>query len=400
VRRMVVWAASLCLAALVGAGVALVWVGGAAADMSGVPPSLSQSALFRRFVAVYEDIRQQTIWPNSSRTLLTGAINGMVGTLHDQFSDYLPPAQYAALNGELASDFTGIGIELGETAGKEFRILSVFPDSPAERAGLAAADQILRVNGRSVAGQSAAAVAAEIRGRVNTSVTLTVQDGGRRKTYRLTRQVIALPTVYTAVLPHHVGYMAITEFGYSTGRQVLQGYRTLMRQHVAGILLDLRDNPGGDVAQARIAAGAFVPKGVLATLVYKGGVRSVIDSPGPGTHLPVVVMVNGDTASAAEILSAAIQQRHVGILVGTKTYGKGIVQEVEALPGGAYLKLTVAKYLTPDGAYIEHRGLTPNIVVPEPAAVVPSDSLATDPQLRRGYDILLRRMAEAQHRHP
>jgi carboxyl-terminal processing protease len=389
---MVAWAASLVLAAVIGAGLALLWVSSSTGGVGGVPLSLSANPTFARFVAVYEDIRQQTIWPNSSSTLLNGAINGMVGTLHDQFSNYLVPSQYQQLNQQLGSNFTGVGIELGETAGDHFRILAVFPGSPAKRAGLVANDQILDVNGRTVSGLSATRVAQEIRGRVDTVVSLTVDQGRQRKTVDLTRRVITLPTVYTTVLPHHVGYMAITEFGYNTGGQVLNGYRTLMHQHVRGILLDLRDNPGGDVAQARIASGAFVPKGVLATLVYKGGARVVIHSPGPGTRLPVVVMVNGDTASAAEILSAAIQQRHVGILVGTKTYGKGIVQDLEKLPGGAYLKLTVAKYLTPNGDYIEHKGLIPNVVVAEPATVVPSDNLSTDPQLARGYNLLLQRM--------
>jgi carboxyl-terminal processing protease len=396
VRRIVVWIASLALAAAVGSGLTLIWLGlpmaSASATANALPPSLVHNAEFARFLAAYEDIRQETIWPNTPNQLINGAINGMVGTLHDQFSDYLPPQQYAQLNQELGANFTGIGIALGETSTGRFQIVQVFSGTPAARAGLAANDDIVAVNGKSVSGLSANTVASEIRGPAGSRLTLTVMADGRRRVVSLTRAVIDLPTVFTTMLPHHVGYMQITEFGYRTGPEVLAAYRTLLRDGARGLLLDLRDNPGGDLAEARIASGAFVPKGPLVTLEYKTGPRQVIDSPGPGTRLPVVVLVNGGTASAAEILSAAIQQRHVGILVGTRTYGKGIVQELQRLPGGAYLKLTIAKYLTPDGAYIEHKGLQPNVVVPEPADILPSDQPAQDPQLARAYALLLERM--------
>jgi carboxyl-terminal processing protease len=391
------WAVLLLAAAAVGSGATLAWLGvswdvTAPSHANVLPPSLLYNRDFARFLSAYEDIRQETIWPNTPDQLINGAISGMVGTLHDQFSDYLPPTAYHQLNQELGANFTGIGIALGETARGGFQIVDVFPGTPAERAGLSAGDQIVAVNGHAVRGESADVVANEIRGPAGSALTLLVSAHGHERLVRLHRAVITVPTVFTTMLPHHVGYMEITEFGYHTGQQVLAAYRRLVRAGARGLLLDLRDNPGGDLAEARIAAGAFVPPGPLVTLVYKTGPRQVIDSPGPGTRLPVVVLVNGSTASAAEILSAAIQERHVGLLVGTRTYGKGIVQELQPLPGGAYLKLTIAKYLTPDGAYIEHKGLTPNVVVPEAPDVMPSDQPSHDPQLQRAYTLLLERM--------
>lgn len=361
-----------------------------------VPSSLLKSQDFQRFVTAYQDIRQNAIWPNSTHQLMVGALNGMVATLHDQFSTYMSKQSYNQLTQMLGGSFTGIGIALDVNQSGQYIILQVFAGTPAQQAGLQANDQIVAVNGKPVAGENSTVVAGEIRGPAGSSVTLTVKQNGTLKTVKVKRAVINTPTVFTEMLPNHVGYMNITEFGYHTGHQVVDAYKQLVQAGAKGILLDLRGNPGGDVQQCQIASGAFVPPGPLVTLDYKNrAYDQTLDSPGPGTKLPVVVLVNGNTASAAEILSAAIQQRHVGILVGTKTYGKGIVQELMQLPGGAYLKLTVAKYLTPNGDYIEHKGLMPNVVVSEPANVQPSSTLGKDPQLDRGYQLLLQKMRTA-----
>ncbi len=396
-KSAVTAALALVGAALVGAGATYAVMRPAApASLAApfLPAGLVRNEDFQRFLQIYEDIRLDTIWPNTPNQLLTGAINGMVGTLHDQFSDYLSPSAMQALNQELGASFGGIGVVMDVNRQGQFVIIDVLSGGPARRAGVHANDVIVGVNGKSVRGESADQVAAEIRGRAGTPVTITLQRGSQTFSVTIRRAQINVPTVFTEMLPHHVGYMNISEFGYHTGPQVLSAYKKLRAEGARGILLDLRNNPGGDLAQCQIAAGAFVPPGPLVRLEYKNAsLDETLDSPGPGTRLPVVVMVNGDTASAAEILSAAIQQRGVGILVGTRTFGKGIVQEIEPLAGGAYLKLTVAKYLTPNGDYIEHKGLTPNIIVPEPADISPSDVLSQDPQLARGYAILLQRMA-------
>lgn len=396
-KRTVAWVGSLVATAVLSSWLTTyVSSHQAVATPTGVPASLVKNQDFQRFVATYQDIRQNTIWPNSPHQLLVGAINGMVGTLHDQFSTYMSQRSYKQLTQMLGGSFTGIGIALNLNRSGQYIILQVFAGTPAQRAGLKADEQIVAVNGKPVAGESSTVVAGEIRGPAGSSVTLTVKQNGTVKTVKVKRAVINTPTVFTEMLPHHVGYMNITEFGYHTGRQVVSAYQQLVKAGAKGILLDLRGNPGGDVQQCQIASGAFVPPGPLVTLEYKNpAYNQTLDSPGPGTKLPVVVLVNGNTASAAEILSAAIQQRHVGILVGTKTYGKGIVQELMPLPGGAYLKLTVAKYLTPNGDYIEHKGLMPNVVVAEPAHVQPSSSLGQDPQLDRGYQLLLQKMQAA-----
>ncbi len=357
-----------------------------------IPSSMERSQQFSRFLQVYQSIRGDTIWHNTPHQLLGGAINGMVGTLHDQFSNYFSSAQNKSFQSQLNPTFTGIGVGVSINT-SQLTIQRVFAHSPASLAGLQTGDVITAVNGTSVAKLGKAAAVSQIRGKVGTTVAVTILSHGKTRVYHLKRAVVALPTVYSFMMPHHVAYMDIMQFGNNTGTEVVNQVHQLEKSGAKGILLDLRDNPGGEVTQALKAASVLVPKGPVVSLHYKNPANNqTLDSTGPGTKLPIVVLVNGNTASAAEILSAAIQERQGGTLVGTKTYGKGIVQELIPLPHHAALKLTVAKYYTPNGQYIEHKGLVPNVYDAEPTNVVPSDNPAHDPQLQRAIAVLLKKM--------
>ncbi|MDA8207113.1 MAG: S41 family peptidase [Thermaerobacter sp.] len=360
-----------------------------------VPGGMLTSPQFKRFVSTYELIRSKSIWPTTANRLLLGATNGMVATLHDHFTDYLSRGQTESLKSQLDPSYVGVGIEV--TLTRPPIIESVFLGSPAQKAGLRSGDVILAVDGHRTQSMSAAAALKMIRGPSGSPVRLRVTAGagaGQRQV-TLARRTIALPTVSSRMFPGHIAYLNIEEFGQETGAQSTAQFHQLMAQHPRGLVLDLRDNPGGEVSQALKVANLIVPKGPVVTLKYKNSRGDVTyDSTGPGTKLPIVVLVNHHTASAAEILAAAIQERQGGRLVGTRTYGKGIVQEVISLSGGASLKLTVARYYTPDGSYIEHVGLKPNLTVVEPVNIQPSDNPAQDPQLRAAMkmlDIMLRR---------
>lgn len=362
---------------------------------SEIPASMLKSPQFHRFVDTYQLIRSESIWHNSASRLLLGATNGMVGSLHDHFSNYLTRRESHSLSSELSPSYTGIGIDV--TLTKPPVIDGVFTGSPAQKAGLKDRDVIESIDGRATNAMAPSAALSLIRGRVGTTVTLLIKNGTKTRRMTLTRGTIALPTVFIRMLPGQVAYMNIQEFGQHTGSQVAAAFKRLMARHPAGIILDLRDNPGGEVSQALDTADWFVPKGPVVTLKYKDQQKNVTyDSRGPGTKLPVVVLVNQNTASAAEILSAAIQERQGGKLVGTRTYGKGIVQEVVPLSGGASLKLTVARYYTPDGQYIEHVGLRPNVDVPEPNGIEPSDNPAQDPQLKAAVGVLERMVRQTK----
>lgn len=388
-RRVLAWMAATAVLMAASSGTTW-WV--VRAPSLNLPASMEKSSQFQRFVDTYRLIRSDAIWHNTPGGLLAGATNGMVQTLHDQFSNYLTASETQSLNQELSPSYVGIGVAV--LSGQPLTVGHVFAGSPAARAGIRAGNVIVSVDGRSTRRITPAQSVQMIRGRPHTSVTLVIRAGSKTRRVTLTRTTIALPTVFSQMLSGHIAYMDIAEFGSNTGREAVQQLGRLMRQHPRGIVLDLRDNPGGEVSQALQVANLFVPPGPVVTLKYKNPSQDVTyRSAGPGTTLPVVVLVNGNTASAAEILSAAIQERQGGKLVGTRTYGKGIVQQVVPLPGGASLKLTVARYYTPDGQYIEHVGLTPNVRVVEPSGVLPSDIASQDPQLRAAIAVLKKMMA-------
>lgn len=392
-RRMAIWAGlTAALMALSSVGTWYLATRREPSVIRRIPVSMLKSPQFLRFVDTYRLIRQESVWTNSPNELLLGATNGMVGTLHDQFSNYLSQSATENLHQLLDPTYAGVGVEVSTTL--PLTIKAVFPGSPAARAGLKAGEEITAVDGRPVQAMGAAAAVNRIRGKAGTSVRLELADQGRVRTVTLVRTVIAMPTVFGKMLAPRVGYLEIAEFGTATGQQAAQEFHRLVSEGARGFIVDLRDDPGGEVAQAVKVADLFVPPGPVVTLKYKNPANDqTLDSSGPGTRWPVVVLVNGNTASAAEILSAAIRERQGGVLVGTRTYGKGIVQEVVPLPGHAALKLTVAKYYTPDGHYIEHVGLTPNVVVKEPTGVVPSDNPKADPQLARALAVLKTRMS-------
>ncbi len=385
VRKVAAWGA-MTLVLMAGSSTATWWLT-ARHSPDRIPPSMAESSQFRRFLSTYELIRGQSIWHNTPKELLLGATNGMVNTLHDQFSNYLTGGQTTSLNAMLDPTYVGIGIAVSLQG--PLRIESVFSQSPAAQAGLTVGETITAINGHSTRGMASQVALDLLHGKVGTRVRLTVAEAGRSRRVTLVRRTIAYPTVSTTMLPNHIGYLGISEFGQDTGNQAVAGLHQLMAQHPRGLVLDLRNNPGGELQQALKVADLLVPKGPVVTLKYKNAHEDrTLDSTGPGTGLPIVVLVNGNTASAAEILSAAIQERQGGKLVGTRTYGKGIVQEVIPLSGGASLKLTVARYYTPNGDYIEHKGLRPNVVAPEPAGVQPSDIPSHDPQLRAAVAVL------------
>lgn len=395
-RRIGVWAV-LTVMLMAASGSVSWWLASqksrVAAD--GIPVSMLDNAQFQRFVSTYKLIRSQSIWPNTPGQLLLGATDGMARTLHDPFTSYLTGAQTRRLKKQLSPSYVGIGVEVTMT--RPLVIDEVFAGSPAQKAGFGVGNDILAINGHRTVRMSPNTAVKMLRGAVGSMVTVTVKAGLSEREVTLTRRRMGLPTVSSRMLAGRILYMDIQEFGQNTGAEASAQFRHLIKRHPRGIVLDLRDNPGGEVTQALAVANLFVPKGPVVTLKYKNRHEDVTyDSRGPGTRLPMVVLVNHNTASAAEILSAAIAQRQGGKLVGTRTYGKGIVQEVVSLSDGTSVKLTVARYFTPDGQYIEHVGLLPSVLVPEPPGVRPSDDPSQDPQLAVAIAVLDHMMTQAR----
>jgi len=357
--------ASVLLGIGVGAMVTLVGL-----KVEGVPlvPGVNSPA-FNKFFEAYQDLHGKYYRQESEQTLLNGAIDGMTKALGDPFSDYFAPADATQFQNMLSGTYVGIGVTVVQSNG-DLVVQSVVKGGPAGKAGVKPQDAIVAVNGSAIHGMSIEKATSLILGPRGTKVTLTVQrkTAKRLLKFTITRDKVARQTVYTRMLGPGLGYLQITVVADHTADEVKQAVATLKQQGAKQVIVDVRGNPGGYLDQALQIAGDFIPQGKL--VVQTEDRQHHIDkltSPGPGWNVPVVVIMDKDTASAAEILAAALHDDMGAALVGTKSFGKGTVQETQAFTDGSSLKYTVAKWLTPTGAWIHGKGLTPTQPVDLPA---------------------------------
>ncbi len=316
------------------------------------------------FDQVYQTIVKDYVTPPATSTLIQGAIKGLTGSLNDPYTVYYTPAQYQQflnqLNGNLGVD--GIGVEINQV-GQYIVIEAVLPGSPAAKAGLEAGDEIVGVNGKTLLGATAEQAATLIRGNQGTKVTISVQRGTRTFPLTLTREPLSLPTIVDRMLPGRIAYIQLNQVSQDAGvlwQAVLAKYQA---QHPSGWILDLRNDPGGYVNEAVQIAQTMIPSGTIVT--FKGQITHQVYSSSSGQSLsqPMVVLVNGGTASAAEILTGALMDYHKAVVIGTQTFGKGIAQQLVPMSGGGVLKITIADWYTPSGVNIEHVGIKPNLFV-------------------------------------
>lgn len=336
-------------------------------------------------VRVVALIRSAGLQPVSTNNLVQGAIKGMVESLRDPYSVYYTPQEFRQLQEQIRGSFGGLGIAVGLKNDYITIMKAPFPGTPAAKAGLKEGDMIVKVGNKDARGMDLDTAVTMMRGPVGTKVKLTIRrlPQNELKTYVLTREEINVPTVNGMVLPGtKIGLLAISQFTEQTPDELPGVLDKLTKQGIKGLILDLRNNPGGELSSVLSVANYFVPKGPVVYIDYRGGKDEVHDANGNRLQLPLVVLVNENTASAAEILSGAIKDTKAGILVGTKTFGKGIVQTVYPLEDGAGLKLTTARYLTPAKHDINKKGIMPNVVVPDPT------SPGHDEQLAKALDIL------------
>jgi len=322
-------------------------------------------------VKVITLMRTQGIYKVSASRLVEGAIEGMVGSLHDPYSVYMTPVTYKQLQQQLKGSFAGLGMEVYIDKEDGYpTIKATIKGTPAQRAGLGSNDTILKIGSRDAKGMDLETAVNLLRGPAGSTVTLTIAKGGVTGPVRqvaMVRQVIDVPTVAGRMVAPGIGYVAVSQFSEKTPEEMQAQLMSLLSQDLHGLILDLRDNPGGELQSAVNVARFFLPKGSPVVYIETNFGQDVLKQTGdPLIKVPLVVLVNGNTASAAEILAGAIQDTGVGTLVGTRTFGKGVVQTVYPLAGGAGLKLTTARYLTPARHDIQHKGIEPNVVIANP----------------------------------
>ena len=322
----------------------------------------------RTFAEVMDRIKAAYVEPVDDKTLLENAIKGMLSNL-DPHSAYLGPEDFAELQESTSGEFGGLGIEVGSEDG-QIKVVSPIDDTPASKAGIQAGDFIVKINGQPTRGQTMTEAVDKMRGKIGQKITLTlVRDGGTPFDVTLTRATITVKSVKSQLLESGYGYIRITQFQVKTGDEVAKALAKLRKDNgkkLNGIVLDLRNNPGGVLQSAVEVVDHFITKGLI---VYTKGriANSELRFSATGNDLsenvPLAVLINGGSASASEIVAGALQDQKRGVLMGTTSFGKGSVQTVLPLNNDRALKITTALYYTPNGRSIQAQGIVPDIEV-------------------------------------
>lgn len=337
-----------------------------------------------RFFFVYYTTQEFFYQPVNKEKIFEGMLKGMVNSLNERHSMYLNPEEFKKLQEISHSSYVGIGIYLGSKDNIPM-VISPIEDSPAEKAGLKAGDLIKKVDGKDTANMSLDEVSSMIRGKAGTSVTLEIDRSGEIKTFTVERAEVVLATIKSKMLNDQIAYIRITNFAEATGSDFGKAYEDLKSKGMKKLVVDLRGNPGGLVTAAAEVSDYLLPKGPIVSIKTRRGQEEVYSSKGKVDLIPLVVLVDKGSASASELLSAAIQDKEVGTILGTTTYGKGTVQSVLPGPGNDAVKLTIAKYHTPKDRVIDGTGVKPDIEVASPAeGVVRSE----DSQLNKAIEVL------------
>ncbi|HEY5261465.1 MAG TPA: S41 family peptidase [Solirubrobacteraceae bacterium] len=311
--------------------------------------------------------------PISTSSLDNASIAGMISSLHDPYSTYLSPKEFTTF--DQPASFAGIGVVVDpKPLGLE--IVRVFNSSPAQRSGLKAGETIVAVNGRSLHGVPSTTSTGLIKGLPGTNVRLTLKSSHAAvHTLTVTRATISEPVVASQMYTVHgvkLGWVYLATFSEGSAGELREAVQGLLKQGARGLILDLRANGGGLVSEARLVASIFIPSGTIVTTRGRTQPTIVLTAAGGAipTSIPMVALVDHDTASASEIVTAALQDHHRATVVGTHTYGKGVFQELEPLSGGAAIKITVGEYYTPNGRNLggggvkKGAGVTPEVAVP------------------------------------
>jgi carboxyl-terminal processing protease len=323
------------------------------------------------FGEVFERVRADYVEGVSDEQLVEAAINGMLTSL-DPHSSYLNTKNFRDMQVQTRGEFGGLGIEVTMENGL-VKVVSPIDDTPAFRAGIKPGDMITHLNGEQVQGLTLNEAVEKMRGPVNSDLKLTIRREGREAfEVAVTRAVIKIESVRSHMEATDIGYIRITTFNEQTDSGLQKAMAKLKDQapnhKLKGLVLDLRNNPGGLLDQAVAVSDAFLEKGEIVSTRGKRADETQRFNARPGdiaAGLPVVVLINGGSASASEIVAGALQDHHRAVLLGTKSFGKGSVQTIIPLPGHGAMRLTTAKYFTPSGRSIQAKGIEPDIEVPQ-----------------------------------
>ncbi len=334
-------------------------------------------------------------------TLLEGSVSGMANALNDPYTVYFNKDQMNMFKEKTEGNYVGIGISVTLDSKGLLEVVETFSGSPARAAGLMHKDKIIRVGDTDVTDiRDEDLIIKMIKGKENTKVKLTVYRPSEAKPidFDILRQRIKITNIKSEVLDNELGYIKISMFDSEISSYFNETLQKLLEEGIRGLIIDVRDNPGGDYKQVVKIADRLLPKGTIVYTEDKNGKKDFEYSDDIEVKLPIVVLVNGNSASASEVLAGALKDNNSkGILVGTKTFGKGLVQSIQILPDGSGLKFTVARYFTPSGVCIQGKGIDPDVLI-EPKdkykdILVSQIPREDDVQFRQGIKIILDKLA-------
>lgn len=350
----------------------------------------NQQLDFSLFWKVLETLPQKYLDKSAidSQRILYGAISGMVRSLGDPYTVFLDPKQNEAIKSELAGSFEGVGIQIGYDKEKRLVVIAPLSGTPAARAEIRARDLILKINDKVTFDMTLPEAVDLIRGPAGTRVRLVLQHQGDDKTYEreIERAKIDVKSVELSFKDNNIAYVKVTRFGEKTDSEWDNAVSEIEKKKARGIIVDMRNNPGGLLASAIHLSADFISGTVVKQQFSDSSVQSLsADHSGKLLRTPLVALVNGGSASASEIFAGAIQDNGRGKVVGEKTFGKGTVQDVVDYAGGSGLHVTIAKWLTPKGKSINGDGITPDVIIEEPENRQPDER---DPQLEKALELL------------
>lgn len=360
-------------------------------DRSDLQHYMNLDAEFGEVVSLQETVDQQFYKDTKDVDFKTGLKRSIFQSLNDPYSVYFDVEEFKSFNEMNEGSYGGIGVIVSPGDDGLITVVSPIEDTPGERAGLITGDKIIKVDGTEVFGEKIDEAVNRMKGEPGTAVTLTLlKKDNKQNEVKIIREKIILKSAKSEMLADGIGYLKLNVFDEKSADEFEAHLNTLVKQNAKGLIIDLRNNPGGSLDQCVKISDIILGEQTIVSTRDRAGNEDVEKSDAGKITVPYVLLVNEGSASASEILTGAVKDTGSGTVIGTKTFGKGLVQAVNSLPDGAGYKITVAQYFTPNGSYIHGKGIVPDIVVEMPEALKEKQDMThdEDPQFQKALEVI------------
>lgn len=344
----------------------------------------------KKLLTLKKYIDNNYLEPVDNNVLLEGAAKGLFYSLDDPYSVYMSAEEFKDFSESTSGIYGGIGVIVTELDGY-VTVVAPIEDTPGEKAGLKTGDKIIKVDDIEIAGLSLEKATSMMKGNKGTVVVLTIMRDDTKSPFNIEikREEIVLKTVKAEILDNNIAYIRISMFDQDTGKEFKKAIKEIESKDAEGLIIDLRQNPGGYVNQCVIVADELLDKGIIFYTEDRNKNKEITYSKEKKVNIPYILLVDGGSASASEIVAGAVKDRKAGLIIGEKTFGKGLVQTVEKLFDGSGFKLTTQKYYTPNGISINKVGIEPDIKIDKPVGAEEQNEATIDAQLERAIEELL-----------